>query len=355
MLFEFGTVDPQVVIELELDDGSRCAVPVAGAARDAARNKASIAVRLDPVAFPRAIRIAPRGEALRIERIATFCAGAEEFRKACSVLGAEGAGPVVFTAHGGGEEVNRWGQLWSDYGLAVYPQNVALAADRPDSPFYALAALRDAGIRFFNPMDLLFDHEIKPIDQLIETRTAQDGTPYYTFRRYLPGEPLPEQTPPMWTFAKHGATAQALPAVSSELMHRFHRAAPGHGAIIYTHLGNRVGNELAPRLGWTEELHAALNVIAERYFARDRECSPPFRLWLTTPASALAYAALMRGMRTHVEVRGATVLIRSWHDAALGHAIPDVKRFGGAWLHGLTVYVDDPLAARVVVDGEDYP
>ncbi len=355
VLIELGNAGNDLLLEWETASGGFEPARLVAVHRDTEGGSVCLVVRFGSATRPRALRLAPLTTPVRVERILALYAGTEEFTRACEALGATDAGPLLFTAHGGGAEVNSWGQLRSSYGLTIYPEHRSFALDRPASPFSALPALRAAGIRFFNPLDLLFHHATDPIDRLVEPRMAQDGEMFYVFRRYLHSDPPERGASLAWTFAKHAATAQALPAVLAELLRRLQRAERGHGAIVYTHLGNRVGDELVPRLGWTEELHAGLAVATEHYHMRDRERQRPFRLWITTPASALAYAALMRGISNHVEVHGSIVRIHSWHDDSLGHAIPDVTRFGGAWLHGLTVYVDDPAAARILVDNMDYP
>lgn len=311
-------------------------------------------IRVDTDEQPIALWLTPLAAKLTIARITALTASRDDFATACEKLAERATHAPVFTAHGGGEDVARWGQLWSDYGLSIFPENRPWALDHPGSPFYAWPALRRAGVRFFNPLDLLFGHDATPISALLEPRRAQNDEHYYAFRRHLHSDPALSTTHSVRAFAKHAATAPALSTVIGALLQTFHAAPSGTGAIVYTHLGNRVGNQLSPRLGWGEDIHAALDALAEHYHALDQESALPFRVWVCTPATALAYAATLRGIDSHLHVDGNSVRIESWHDAALGHAIPDVTRFGGAWLHGLTVYVDDPMLSCVTIDGTVY-
>jgi hypothetical protein len=256
--------------------------------------------------------------------------------------------PVVFTAHGGGEGADRYGQLWTTYGLSIYPENRRWALDRPGTPLYALPALRNAGIKFYNPLDILFSSELPTIVTLLRPEVAIDGSSYYSFKRYRPDRQLSDRT---WSHGKHIATAQALPAVLDELFHRFYWAPTASGAIIYTHLGNRVGNAASLRLGWSEELHAALERLAEYAAGKDKSAPMPYRIWVTTPGAALVYAATIGGLQDHISADAAGIHITSWFDSALGHRIPDPAEFGMGWLHGVTIYLPDGAPARVQVDG----
>lgn len=210
--------------------------------------------------------------------------------------------------------------------------------------------LKAAGVYFFNPLDLLFRPELVEIESLLEPQLGQDGTPYYAFARYFHQEgDDPGATG--WLHGKHGATSQALGSVLQEILRRMYWRPAGAGGIVYTHLGDRVGNQLAPRLGWSEELHTAWETVAEYVCARDRIDRVPFRVWFASPSSVLAFAAVMRGLAQNLSVDGDEVRITSWHDENLSGEIPDAARFGSSWLHGVTVYVADPSRARVWVDG----
>ena len=356
VLLEIESAAPEPVsLEWETSTGRSLADALPPVAQVIACDRTYLIARFDPESPPEALAVSPTSGEVLIRSILLVDATGADFRRACASLSAQPRTPSVFTAHGGGAWVAEWGQCWSDYGLSIYPERAPLALDHPLSPFYAMRALREAGICFFNPLDLLFQDQTGDIRQLVEPRTAQDGTCYYAFRRYLHTDLAERHAPASWSFGKHAATATALPAVIQELLRRFQTAPAGEGAIIYTHLGNRVGNQTAPRLGWPEDLHAALSLLAEHYHGRDRDCPVPFRVWVDTAGALLAYAAVLRGIERHLRVQGSSINIRSWHDPAIGCTIPDIRRHGGAWLHGLTIYVEDPPASQVTIDDLDYP
>jgi hypothetical protein len=304
--------------------------------------------------FPDALIIGSRADSADAVQAFALTTTSLEIKQSIRDLHNQGLFPIVFTAHGGGNKVADWGQLWSDYGLSIYPDRASLALDHPQSPFYVFQDLRKSGVQFFNPMDLLFGHSLCSISQVIESRTAQDGTEYYAFTRYLSPSAANDPEASL-SFAKHTATASGISATISEVLNRLSYARNGDGCLIYTHLGNRVGNQLSPRLGWSEDCYAAFAQLAECYRGQDFRNPLPHRIWVCRPSDVLGYGTMLRGIKEHMEVLGNKVFIRSWFDSAINKRVPDVRQYGGAWLHGLTVYVDEPLDASVEIDGVRYP
>ena len=124
------------------------------------------------------------------------------------------------------------------------------------------------------------------------------------------------------------------------------------GAILYTHLGNRIGNQDSPRLGWGEATHMAWESLA----AASRSAPDPGaglrRIWVTTPGAVLAFAALARSVAQYLTIAPEGIQIRSWYDECLGHPIPDPVRWGTAWLHGLSLTLPAGTEPRLVVDDQ---
>jgi len=259
--------------------------------------------------------------------------------------------PPIFTSHGGGEGVLTQGQLTTANGLAIYPERASQALDSPESPYYVLPRLKSAGVYFYNPLDVIFSPDLVRVNDLLQTKTGQDGSPYYAFSRYFPQFDDANGLSPAWSHGKHAATAQAFPAVLRHVVQEMRRTVPGSGCVIYTHLGNRVGNQTSLRLGWTEEMHQAWELLAEYYSARDKDNVVPCRIWFAATASILAYAAVLKGLVRNLTVEGNEVRIVSWDDPNLGVSIPDPQNFGASWLHGITLYVPDASQTSVSVDG----
>lgn len=321
---------------------------------DPPTDRMDISVSLPGNLVPDALIIEPDlGSAKAVQAFALTTTSLE-IKQSIQDLCDDGLHPTVFTAHGGGEKVVQWGQFWSDYGLAIYPDRASLALDHPQSPFCVFQDLRRSGVQFFNPMDLLFGHSLRSISQVVEPRTAQDQTEYYSFTRYLSPFAADDSRRAL-SFAKHTATSSGISATISEVLNKFNYARMGDGCLIYTHLGNRVGNQLSPRLGWSEDCHAAFANLAECYRGQDVRNPLPHRIWVCRPSDALSYGAMLRGIKENMEVVGNKIFISSWFDSAIDKRVPDVTQYGGAWLHGLTVYLDEPLHASVEIDGVRYP
>src|SRR5258708_22857886 len=170
--------------------------------------------------------------------------------------------PPIFTSHGGGEGVLTQGQLTTANGLAIYPERASQALDSQESPYYVLPRLKWAGVYFYNPLDVIFSPDLVRINDLLQAKTGQDGTPYYAFSRYFPRFDDANGLSPAWSHGKHAATAQAFPAVLRYVVQEMRRTVPGIGCVIYTHLRNRVGNQTSLRLGCTEEMHQSWELLA---------------------------------------------------------------------------------------------
>ena len=259
-----------------------------------------------------------------------------------------GASPPVFTTHGGGQATVDWGQLRTQAGLRLLGYDGRMALDAPGSPFRALDLLREAGVAFFNPIDILFSEDLPTAAELLRPETGQDGTRYYAFARYRSAR----WDAPSKGFAhgKHVATAEGFAASVAELRHRFAWSDRPVGAILYTHLGNRIGNQDSPRLGWGEATHMAWETLAATSRTGVAPDAGLRRIWVTTPGTVLAFAALVRGVEQHLTIAPEGARIRSWYDEHLGHAIPDPARWGTAWLHGLSLTLPTGAEPRLTVD-----
>lgn len=267
-----------------------------------------------------------------------------------SLLDAYNLAPPVITSHGGAPDSMLYGGVMTRDWAEKYPNEARMAFDAPDTPYYSLPVLRRRGVHFYNGPNQFSSGELQRGEDLLIPETGRDGTDHYKFCRFYSIRDAEFPQYQAFSYGKHGATAQALATILEDITQRLHWLKAGYGAIIYTHLGHRVGNQISSRLGWTEELHAALARLAE--FVQVRDCNDlvPFRLWFAPTASILAFAALMRGVTTNITIKGNEVLIKSWEDSHLGFRIPDPATFGSSWLHGMTVYVPSPEKARVVVD-----
>ena len=219
--------------------------------------------------------------ALRSGRLLVVRASRAAVAAVLDGMNRHGASPPVFTTHGGGQAAADWGQLRTQAGLRLLGYDGRMALDAPDLPFRALDLLKQAGVAFFNPIDILFSEDLPTAVELLRPEAGQDGTRYYAFARYRsarwdgPSEGL--------AHGKHVATAEGFAASVAELRHRFAWSDGPVGAILYTHLGNRIGNQGSPRLGWGEATHMAWETLA----AASRTAPDPGaglrRIWVTTP------------------------------------------------------------------------
>ena len=292
---------------------------------------------------------------LALHDVHTFIDAPAIARRTADAMRAARITAPVFTAHGGAEGTRRFGSCVSSEWAGEYPDETRLAMDRRDGPFYALDAVRRGGVRFLNPAGPYFSISVvENIRTILRTECAQDGTTVYTFARFFSRRFDETGDSDLWTYGKHGATAQGLAATFEDVLQQLNRSASGSGTIIYTHLGHKAGNQLAGGLGWNAELRCAWDRIAEYHFGRDRDDPVPFRVWVAPPAAVLSFAALLRGISGHIDIRANRVDIRSWRDEVLACDIPAPSAFGGSWLHGLTIALPDPWAARAFVDGIEW-
>jgi hypothetical protein len=299
----------------------------------------------------RRVEIPPAAAPMRVQYLQTLVGSTPAVADLMARLQAANVTVPVYTAHGGAEGTLALGVCPSSGWVARHPDQARQALDRRDSPFYVLPHLRERGVRFFNTLGIHGQAVPIPLEQLLVEEALQDGSRAYTFPRMLPARWQETGHSPEWTYGKDAANTQSLASNLDAILQRMHWLEPGRGGILYTHLGHRVGNQISPRLGWNEEALAAWSRVAEFVQARDRDDPVPFRVWLAPASSVLAFATVMKGLGAALERDGDEVRIRSWNDPAAGCRVPDPSRFGTSWLHGVTIHVPDPAAARVSVDG----
>lgn len=257
----------------------------------------------------------------------------------------------VFTGHGGGEGTWRFGVCVSRQWAEAHPEDGEMALDRPGTPYYILPSLKAFGVYFYNPNDLLCLDKLFKIQDMLTQAKAQDETSLYFFSRFYSTRYAETDQAPLWSYGKHGATAQGFPTNIEDVIQRMHWIEPGYGCILYTHLGHKIGNQASTRLGWNEEMYTAWSRLAEFVHARDSGNPVPFRIWFAPTSSILTFAAVMRHLPAHIKQEGHDIYITSWFDEATGHYVPDFKTFGTSWLHGITIYVPDTEQVKVFVDG----
>ena len=261
----------------------------------------------------------------------------------------------VFTSHGGGEGSRSLAACVTEAYGERRNEAAAMSMDSPGTPYHVLPALARFGVFFFNPIGWFGTKEPGDIGELLRADRNRDGSRSYIFRRFCSRRYEEDGGSPTWAHGKLTSSAQGLAANLEDLLQRFHWLEPGHGCILYTHLGHGVGNRVNDRLGWTEELHAAWERVAEFVHGRDRARPVPFRLWHAPASRILAFALVSAELDRHLRVAGNEIHISSWHDEVLGLELPDAARYGASWLHGVTFYVEDPQAAAVYVDGRRMP
>lgn len=256
----------------------------------------------------------------------------------------------VFTGHGGGEGVWDFGALTTQHWLELHPEHARMALDLPGTPYYILDVLKSQGVFFYNPNDILSCNDFFDINELLKILNAQDTTKIYVFSRFFSQRFDELGHLPVFPYGKHGATVQGLPFTLNDILQRFHWAPSGQGCIIYTHLGHRVGNQISTRLGWNEELLSSLARLSEYVYARDVDEPVPFRIWFAPASAILTFSVVMKRLAKNITRHDDKITISSWRDEVLGESIPAPAVFGTSWLHGLTIYVDDPEQAEIVVD-----
>ena len=258
----------------------------------------------------------------------------------------------VMTWHGGGEGVKRFGACLTAEAAHAFPDEAVFALDRPGTPYHLLDLFRDFGVRFFNLKGAFLTSSLVHIDSLIETHALPSGETVCAFRRFSSNRHQADGLPDRWMYGKQAASGQAFPTAVEDALERLHWTAPGHGGILYTHLGHKAGNQVSARLGWPEEAYGVWERLASFMHDIDTGNPVPFRLWVATASEVLAYAAVRKGLADAIECEDDTVRITSWDDPDLGCHIPDAKTFGTAWLHGVTLAVRKPERVRVLVDGQ---
>lgn len=262
----------------------------------------------------------------------------------------DGMSVPICTFHGGRIDTSHYGVCIASRKVSENPEKAIMAMDYPGNPYYILPALRAHGVFFFNPMGWFAANRLCDSENILTVDRFQDGKEHYIFRRFAGKRYLEDDLSARWAYGKSGVHAQGFPANVEDILLNLHWRRPGHGAIIYTHLGHRVGNQVSKRLGWNEEMHSAWARLAEFVHMRDRKNPVPFRIWFAPASSILAFAAIMRHLHSAIERKDHEIHITSWHDSCIGHRIPDPQTFGLSWMHGITLFVNDPTKAQIFID-----
>lgn len=262
--------------------------------------------------------------------------------------------PLLFTTHGGGDNVRRLANLRTPAAAERDPESAAHDFDQPASPLHLAGSLRKLGVRFFSPIGAAGTRELTRIDELVQPMRLKDGTAAYGFRRFISNRFSELGFPAQWAYGKNAASASAVAFQIHDLLQRLHWEAPGSGAILYTHLGHNVGDQDISGTGWSAEVHAAFEHLANLFHHPGVPGGPEMRIWVGPAASMLLYAAVRRGLAAHLRVEGDEIDVEPWRDEGLGLTVPDLERFGTKLLHGCTVYVPDAGRARLRVAGHPF-
>ncbi len=257
-----------------------------------------------------------------------------------------GINPMVSTSHGGGFLVRNIANTRTET-IRQRGQGITLDNDDPESPYYCLQELRELGIRFFGRIGQASTPKLTRISDLLEPGTATDDSALYYFRRYISRRHEELGLPEDFAYKKNIANSTAVEYQVNDFLERIRWAGAGYGGILYTHLGHHPGEQSQERLAWTEWTHEALRHLA--IHAHGRGQVP--RVWVAPTSEVLAFAAVSQAIGEHASIDGDVLQIASWHDEHLGHGIPCISEYGTRWLHGTTVYVDNPQQVQVSNDG----
>jgi hypothetical protein len=258
--------------------------------------------------------------------------------------------PLVFTTHGGGHHVRRFGNLHAAAALRDAPDAARHDLDQADSPFHLRPQLHRLGVRFLSPIGGASTPKLTPLADLVQPLALADSSPAWTFRRFLSRRHETLGLPDRWRHGKNASHAAAVGFQVRDALQRLRWVDDASGGILYTHLGHTLGDQRCDRRAWPEETERGLERLAALHHPdADPDEAPAPRIWVAPAASVLLLAAVRRGVGPHLAVDGSDVRIEPWRDEGLGLDVPDLDRFGTKLLHGLTVYVDDASAARVRV------
>jgi len=217
---------------------------------------------------------------------------------------------------------------------------------------------RELDCRFVVPAAASKAFGWNPFQLLAPTPTLSGGGLYWARRM------VPNLSPPQNGNRFDGTrTKQATFGRRLGLVLDYARDEPGLCYPVYTHLG---------RGEMTEALHATaahtieadegvlatfdrylesapLLALQDRAFNISGTVPERDRMWVTRASVLYDYALVLRGIADHVTRPSANeVHIASWFDDVLETRLP----VSAAQLYGLTFYVDDAAAARVLLDGK---
>ncbi len=225
-------------------------------------------------------------------------------------------------------------------------------ADLRSSSAYHYDLLAQRGVSFICPARMAFaaDDPHVPLNsasnlitELLIEDLSRDDRPIYIVPRYIAEE---KEGHPY--YARH-ADIHHNENLGFQLSEAIHQLAvrPGHAAIIYVHWG-AADILLQPEQEiFNDQTVEALLVLSDLQADLSGLSGP--RIWVT-PASVLArYAAMTRDLDRHLDIGQKTVSIRLWHN----HFCPIISR-QVSFLHGATIYVDDPETTDVIIDNELY-
>jgi hypothetical protein len=241
--------------------------------------------------------------------------------------------PSIFTFHGGGKLVREIAALRVGLVKEREPDIWACDLDDPGSPFYLVPELQKLGIRYLNPRGGFITRELTPIDELLSSLTLDDGSEFLTFRRFLTKRHEELGLPSLWRQEKSASHPEALEFILSDLLQRFATSELGTGAIIYTHLGHKWGNQLTDGLEWPYHFRAWLDEVKRN--AGDS-------LWFASAREILGFADRRDRLQNLVEQSTGNILELSREEA-------------DQFLTGQSFLVSDPESFRVSVSGKEIP
>ena len=230
--------------------------------------------------------------------------------------------PSLFSFHGGGTLVREIAALRVGLVKDRQPDLWACDLDDPGSPFYLVPELQKLGIRYLNPRGGFLTKNLTPIDELLSPLTLDDGSQFLTFRRFLTKRHEELGLPALWRQEKSAAHPDALEFILSDLLQRFAHSEPGTGAIVYTHLGHKWGNQLTDGLAWPHHFRVWLDEVAR---LREQEAS----VWFASAREILRFADMRRTVQ-------ATVKAGSTGSGVEAHFSLPSERVDSGSLRGLT-------------------
>lgn len=263
--------------------------------------------------------------------------------------------PIVFTSHGGGEGTRRYGSCVDEDWRCIAPDEARLAFDRPESPWYCIEEFARLGTVFFNPNGNAFSlPTITSLKNILREEVGQNGKHYYMFSRFMSQRHSKLNLDYEFNYGKHAATAQGFSANIYDILQQMSWSELGTGAILYTHLGHRLGSQLVEGLRWNDEMLGSLNHLVSLAHPLQADERPMLRIWVATASQVLAYSAMMKNLAKNSVIDGSTIHIQPWYDHCLRRMLGTTQDAGSAWLHGATFYVNDPESAKVIIDSQPY-